>query len=115
MQYGISSSNRNLFAELSNSNPDDFADEYCDETSGKRYIYGDDVNDCGYEFLPKSVEPDVDFPIVKSEEIKIKEEVQDLDSYTTADVWLQSKERKRSRETKHYLFLLQISVPKEYS
>ena len=60
------------------------------------------------------MEPDVDFPIVKSEEIKIKEEVQDLDSYTTADLWLQSKERKRSRETNHYLFLLQISVPKEY-
>ena len=86
MQYGISSSKRNLFAELSNSNPDDFADEYCDETFGKRYIYGEDVNNCGYEFLTKSVEPDVDFPIVKSEEIKIKEEVQDLDSYTTADV-----------------------------
>lgn len=86
MQYGISSSKRNLFAELSNSNPDDFADDYCDEASGKRYISGDDVNNCGYEFLTKSVEPDVDFPIVKSEEIKIKEEVQDLDTYTMADV-----------------------------
>ena len=86
MQYGISSSKRNLFDELSNSNPDDFADEFCDETSGNSYIYGDDVKNCSYEFLTKTVEPDVNFPIVKSEEIKIKEEVQDLDTYTVVDV-----------------------------
>ena len=70
MQYGIISAERNLFEELSNSNPEDFSDEYFEGVTEENYIYKDDVDNCDYDFLTKGVEPNVDFPVVKSEVIK---------------------------------------------
>ena len=72
MQYGIVCGERNLFAELSTATPppEDFLDEYCDDTVDDNYIFGDDVMNCGYEFLTKTVEPDTNNPIIKRREIK---------------------------------------------
>ena len=80
MQYGILSAERNLFEELSHSNPEDFTEDFCDDAEDKNCIYMDDIENCGYDFLTRIVDPNVEFPVVKRE--IIKEEVDDVHLYT---------------------------------
>ncbi len=76
MQYGIVSAQRNLFEELAvaRSAIDFSEDDEDEELTEKNYIYGDDVLNCDYEFLTRTVEPNIDFPVIKRGQIEVESE-----------------------------------------